>query len=72
MPHTFNKSDLLVAYTSGTIDSHRGTGTFESMYERLLETLEIDQIDRVVEAEQDDKHERDEDFDMADSLAFIS
>jgi len=59
MTETFHKSDLLIAYTLGTIDAHRGTGNFDSMYERLLETRETDQIDRVVEAEQDDKHEQD-------------
>ena len=59
MSHTFNKSDILIAYTSGTLDAHKGTGSFDEMYARLLETLETDQIDRVVEAEQDDKRERD-------------
>jgi len=71
MPHTFKKSDLLIAYTAGTIDEHRGTGNFDSMYERLLVTLAREQIDRVVEAEQDGKHELDEALDRADKIDSI-
>ena len=53
MPRTFNKSDLQIAYSQGMVDHARGLGTFDIMYEKLLETRETDQIDRVVEAEQD-------------------